>query len=165
MASRFEARILDAGEARAIYDEIVRRMRDPALLEYVGAGAIQASVFPIQPRSEVKIEFEYAQLLPAENGLIHYQYPLRTDQFTRQPVERLSLSLSVTSRDPIGAVYSPTHDLASCATATSPFAPGSKPLARARRPTSACTTGWRPRRSAPTCWPTARAPTKTALSR
>jgi len=107
-----EARILDAGEARAIYDEIVRRMRDPALLEYVGAGAIQASVFPIQPRSEVKIEFEYAQLLPAENGLIHYQYPLRTDQFTRQPVERLSLSLSVTSRDPIGAVYSPTHDLA-----------------------------------------------------
>ncbi|MCZ2095080.1 MAG: VWA domain-containing protein [Anaerolineae bacterium] len=107
-----EARILDAGEARAIYDEIVRRMRDPALLEYVGAGAIQASVFPIQPRSEVKIEFEYAQLLPAENGLIHYQYPLRTDQFTRQPVERLSLSLSVTSREPIGAVYSPTHDLA-----------------------------------------------------
>lgn len=107
-----EARILDAKEARAIYDEIVRQMRDPALLEYVGAGAIQASVFPIQPRSEVKIEIEYAQLLPAENGLIHYEYPLRTDQFTRQPVERLSLSLSVTSRDPIGAVYSPTHDLA-----------------------------------------------------
>jgi Ca-activated chloride channel homolog len=53
-----EAKILDAEEARAIYDRIVRQMRDPALLEYVGAGAIQASVFPIQPFSEVKIEIE-----------------------------------------------------------------------------------------------------------
>ncbi|HVO68885.1 MAG TPA: VIT domain-containing protein, partial [Aggregatilineaceae bacterium] len=41
-----EAKILDADQARRIYDDIVRRMRDPALLEYVGAGAIQASVFP-----------------------------------------------------------------------------------------------------------------------
>ncbi len=107
-----EARILDADEARAIYDEIVRKLRDPALLEYVGAGAIQASVFPIQPRSEVKIEIEYGQLLPVENGLVHYTYPLRTDQFTRRPVERLSLSVRVTSKDPIGAIYSPTHDIA-----------------------------------------------------
>ena len=67
-----EARILDADEARRIYDDIVRRMRDPALLEYVGASAIQASVFPIQPFSEVKIEIEYVQLLPADGGLIHY---------------------------------------------------------------------------------------------
>lgn len=107
-----EARILDADEARRIYDEIVRRMRDPALLEYIGAGAIQASVFPIQPFSEVKIEIEYTHLLPVDNGLIRYEYPLRTDQFTRRPVENLSLSLDVTSRDPIGAIYSPTHDLA-----------------------------------------------------
>src|SRR5690606_30561442 len=99
-------------EARRIYDEIVRRMRDPALLEYVGASAIQASVFPIQPFSEVKIEIEYVQLLPADGGLIHYEYPLRTDQFTRRPVESISLSIDVTSRDPIGAIYSPTHDLA-----------------------------------------------------
>ena len=107
-----EARILDADQARRIYDEIVRRMRDPALLEYIGAGAIQASVFPIQPFSEVKIEIEYSHLLPVDNGLIHYEYPLRTDQFTRRPVESLSLSIDVTSRDPIGAIYSPTHDLA-----------------------------------------------------
>jgi hypothetical protein len=49
---------------------------------------------------------------PPDNGLIHYEYPLRTDQFTRRPVESLSLSIDVTSRDPIGAIYSPTHDLA-----------------------------------------------------
>jgi len=107
-----EAKILDADEARRIYDEIVRRMRDPALLEYVGAGAIQASVFPIQPYSEVKIEIEYGQLLPVEDGLVHYRYPLRTEHLSRYPVERLSISVSVRSNDPISTVYSPTHRIA-----------------------------------------------------
>src|SRR5690606_41230474 len=76
-----EARILDADEARRTYDEIVRRMRDPALLEYIGAGAIQASVFPIQPLSEGQIANEYSQPLPAHHRLIHYEYPPRPDQF------------------------------------------------------------------------------------
>ncbi len=107
-----EAKILDADEARDIYDEIVRRMRDPALLEYVGMGAIQASVFPIQPFSEVKIEIEYSQLLQVENGLVHYEYPLRTDQFTRRPVESMSINVSVISNDPISTIYSPTHRIA-----------------------------------------------------
>ncbi|MBN1566118.1 MAG: VWA domain-containing protein, partial [Anaerolineae bacterium] len=107
-----EAKILDAEEARQTYDEIVRRMRDPALLEYVGAGAIQASVFPIQPHSEVKIEIEYGQLLPVENGLVHYEYPLRTDQFTKNPVEQISISVDVTSNDKISSIYSPTHRVA-----------------------------------------------------
>jgi Ca-activated chloride channel family protein len=107
-----EAKILDADQARHIYDEIVRRMRDPALLEYVGAGAIQASVFPIQPNSEVKIEIEYGQLLPIENGLVRYEYPLRTDQFTHRPVENISISVHVQSKDPIGLIYSPTHPIA-----------------------------------------------------
>ena len=107
-----QAKILDADQARDIYNEIVRRMRDPALLEYVGAGAIQASVFPIQPRSEVKIEIEYGQLLPVEDGLVHYEYPLRTDQFTMQPVEQISISVNVESNDQIGAIYSPTHPIA-----------------------------------------------------
>ncbi|MCA9978836.1 MAG: hypothetical protein KC413_23915, partial [Anaerolineales bacterium] len=41
-----EAKILEQAEARQIYDEIVRQLRDPALLEYVGTQAIQANVFP-----------------------------------------------------------------------------------------------------------------------
>lgn len=107
-----EAKILEADEAREIYDEIVRQLRDPALLEFVGMGAIQASVFPIQPFSEVKIEIEYAQLLQVENGLVHYEYPLRTDQFTRNAVERVNISVNVASNDAISAIYSPSHRIA-----------------------------------------------------
>src|SRR6476619_2423255 len=43
-------------EARRIYDSIVRTRRDPALLEYAGKNLFQASVFPIPPHSEKKIE-------------------------------------------------------------------------------------------------------------
>src|SRR5580698_6616639 len=43
-------RLLPKEEARRIYEEIVRRQRDPALLEYLGGGMYQTSVFPIPPR-------------------------------------------------------------------------------------------------------------------
>ncbi|MBK9767069.1 MAG: hypothetical protein IPP63_08605 [Chloracidobacterium sp.] len=39
-------------EARRIYDEIVRRQRDPGLLEYAGKNLFQASIFPIPPYSD-----------------------------------------------------------------------------------------------------------------
>ena len=65
--------ILEADAARAIYNDIVRRMRDPALLEYVGRKALRASVFPIPPGGERKIELEYSQVLPVESGLVFRQ--------------------------------------------------------------------------------------------
>ena len=107
-----QANLLDAAEARRIYDDIVRRLRDPALLEYVGTGAIQASVFPIPAGEERKIEIEYDEVLSANQGLTHYVYPLNTERFSSQPLELLSLRVAVTSDDPIRAVYSPTHDIA-----------------------------------------------------
>src|SRR5438876_6402520 len=65
-------------EARRIYDEIVRRKRDPGLLEYAGKDLFQASIFPIPPRSDKKIEITYAQVLRAESGTVAYRYPLGT---------------------------------------------------------------------------------------
>ncbi|NJL94097.1 MAG: VWA domain-containing protein [Anaerolineae bacterium] len=106
------AQILGAGEARAIYEEIVRRLRDPALLEYVGQDAIQASVFPIPPRDTMTIQIEYSHILPVDNGLVRYVFPLRTDQFTRIPVESLSVRVNARSNDAISSVYSPTHPIA-----------------------------------------------------
>ena len=39
--------ILEKGKAREIYEQIVRQVRDPALVEYVDRGLFRASVFPI----------------------------------------------------------------------------------------------------------------------
>jgi Ca-activated chloride channel family protein len=77
-----EGQILDAQEARRTYEDIVHNMRDPALLEYVGQGAMQARIFPIPPQGERRVELEYSQVLPADNGLVRYVYPLNTEKFS-----------------------------------------------------------------------------------
>src|SRR5215216_3099624 len=65
-------------EARRIYDEIVRRQRDPGLLEYAGKDLFQASIFPIPPNSDKKLEMTYSQVLKADSGVVSYRYPLGT---------------------------------------------------------------------------------------
>lgn len=107
-----EAKLLDAQEARQIYDDIVRNLRDPALLEYIGEGAIQASVFPIPPGEDRRIEIEYGEIITAEAGLSRYLYPLNTERFSAQPLEDVSVRVSVESSEPLRAIYSPSHDLA-----------------------------------------------------
>ncbi len=65
-------------EARKIYDEIVRRQKDPGLLEYAGKDLFQASIFPIPPNSDKKLTLTYTQVLGAEGGTVGYRYPLGT---------------------------------------------------------------------------------------
>ena len=104
-----EAEVLPADEARAIYEDIVRRRRDPALLEYVGRDVVQARIFPIPPGEERRIQLEYTQVLPVENGMVRYVYPLDTERFSAMPLEEVSIHVEIRSPDPIRAVYSPTH--------------------------------------------------------
>jgi len=95
-------------EARRIYDEIVRRMRDPGLLEYAGRDLFQASIYPIPPHSDKKLEITYTQVVRAESGTVAYRYPLGTG---RQLAEIGSVSgrIDLESKDPLRNVYSPTH--------------------------------------------------------
>ncbi len=108
-----EARILDATEARSIYDAIVRQYRDPALLEYIGTQAVQANVFPIPPGESRRIQLSYTQALQVDNGLIHYLYPLDvTHIMSRRPIESMSISVQVEGQDAISTIYSPSHQIA-----------------------------------------------------
>ncbi len=102
-----QAQILDAKQAQAIYTETVRRLRDPALLQYIGRSAIQANVFPIPPGEQRKLEFTYSQVVAADNGLINYTYPLKTDYASPLPVQQVSVAVDVASKDPISTVYAP----------------------------------------------------------
>lgn len=103
----FKAQILPATQAQAIYTEIVRRKRDPVLLQYIGRDAIQANIFPIPAGEQRKIEITYSSVVNGDSGLFSYLYPLKTDYASPLPVEQVSVSVSVTSKDPISTVYSP----------------------------------------------------------
>jgi Ca-activated chloride channel family protein len=95
-------------EARRIYDEIVRRQRDPGLLEYAGKDLFQASIFPIPPRSDKKLEITYTQVVHAEGGTVSYRYPLGTGRQVTQ-IGTVAGRVEVESREPLRNVYSPTH--------------------------------------------------------
>ena len=106
-----EGQVLDATQARQTYEQIVSSMRDPALLEYIGRGAVQARIYPIPPQGERRIELEYSQALSAENGLVRYVYPLNTEKFSASPIESVTISVEIQSSLPIRAVYSPSHEV------------------------------------------------------
>lgn len=110
--TRLEGKLLSREEARAIYEEIVRKRRDPALLEYAGWGAVQASIFPIPPGSERRVELTYNQVLPAEGGLVHYVYPLNTEKFSARPLQEVSIQVDIRSTAAIKSIYSPSHKIA-----------------------------------------------------
>jgi len=95
-------------EARRIYDEIVRRQRDPGLLEYAGKNLFQASIFPIPPHSDKKLELKYSQVLEAHSGTVAYRYPLGTGRQVAQ-IGSVSGRVELDSKDPIRNVYSPSH--------------------------------------------------------
>ena len=95
-------------EARRIYDEIVRRQRDPGLLEYAGKDLFQASIFPIPPHADKKLELTYTQVVRAEGGTVSYRYPLGTGRQAAE-IGTVAGRVEVESKEPLRNVYSPTH--------------------------------------------------------
>ena len=66
--------MMDRDRARKIYEEIVRRRADPALIELAGHGLLRARVFPIEPGQERKVELRYTQLLSRSGDALHFRY-------------------------------------------------------------------------------------------
>jgi Ca-activated chloride channel family protein len=97
-------------EARRIYDEIVRRQRDPGLLEYAGKDLFQASIFPIPAHSDKKLELTYTQVLRAESGTVSYRYPLGTGHNLAQ-IGEVTGRVEIEAKEPIRNIYSPSHDV------------------------------------------------------
>ncbi|MCX6571389.1 MAG: VIT and VWA domain-containing protein [Candidatus Aminicenantes bacterium] len=106
---RVKGEILDSREARRVYEDIVRRMRDPGLLEYIGRNLFRARVFPIPANGEKRVQISYTEVLKSDGGLVKYLYPLNTERFSRDPLEDVSISVRIESRTPILNVYSPSH--------------------------------------------------------
>ncbi|MCC7491837.1 MAG: VWA domain-containing protein [Fimbriimonadaceae bacterium] len=133
------AELLDAAKAKAVYEEIVRRQKDPGLLEYLGRNCFRARIFPIEPGEAKKIKLEYTQAIGLDNGLAQFVFPLRSRAFDQQPVRpmplphpvrdprlqlelrpdapvpgrvgQLGVEVNIESSTAIKSVYSPTFDI------------------------------------------------------
>ena len=105
------AQIMDADSARAIYESIVRRRQDPALLEYVGEGAYRARIFPFPAHGERRVQLTYEEIIKNQGGVCRYRYPLNTEKFSSSPLKEVSVTVSLHSTQPIKSIYSPSHQI------------------------------------------------------
>jgi Ca-activated chloride channel family protein len=106
-----EAELLPAAKARQIYEDIVRKMRDPALMEYADRDVFKVRIFPIEPNSRKRITLSYTQVLKADSGLVSYVYPLNTEKFSAKPIKNVTIKVELESQQPLKAIYSPSHDV------------------------------------------------------
>ncbi len=65
---------MDATQARGVYEEIVRRLRDPALVEWMGSGLLRARIFPIAPGEVKKVVVTYEAVVPREGDALRIDY-------------------------------------------------------------------------------------------
>jgi len=104
-----EAELLPAAKARKIYEDIVRKMKDPALMEYADRDVFKVRVYPIEPRSKKRIKLSYTEVLKSDAGLVKYTYPLNTEKFSAAPVKSVSIKVELVNDRPLKSIYSPSH--------------------------------------------------------
>jgi Ca-activated chloride channel family protein len=108
----YPAKMYPREEAERIYEGIVRSNRDPALLEYVGYGALQTQVFPLPPGEERKVTLRYSQLCRRDHDLTELTFPLGSGKLSSKPIENLSVTMRVQGEGRIKSVFSPNYSAA-----------------------------------------------------
>lgn len=112
--------MMSADQARGIYEEIVRRLRDPALLTFAGHGLVRARIFPIGPGETRRVVLRYTQVLERAGDAYRVRYaigrrapaPLRgLGDAPAAPAGTFSYTLTAAGAEDYGTPYSPTHQI------------------------------------------------------
>ena len=121
---------MSADKARGIYEEIVRRQRDPALVEWMGSGMLRARIFPIQPGEEKRVVVRFQSVAMREGDALRIDYRRGSEPTGRsggvvtRPVGRIAhdtfeetgatwsrFAFIFPRSETYGTPYSPTHTL------------------------------------------------------
>src|SRR5215208_6114975 len=65
---------MPADQARRVYEDIVRRSRDPALVEYMGRGMLRTRIFPIRPGEEKRVIVRFQSVAEREGSALRVDY-------------------------------------------------------------------------------------------
>lgn len=105
--------VLEKAKAERIYSEIVRRVKDPGIVDWIKPTLFRARVFPVPPRGEQKFRLVYTRALTFSGGTYKVEYPLATaSQKAMKTLQDFTLTVNLAHSVPIKAVYSPTHKVA-----------------------------------------------------
>jgi Ca-activated chloride channel family protein len=98
--------MMNAEQARGIYEAIVRRRKDPALLTLAGHGLVRAQVFPFQPGETRRVVLRYTQLSERAGDALRVRYPMG-----HRGEGNPSVRVLVPDETQYGVPYSPTHEI------------------------------------------------------
>jgi Ca-activated chloride channel family protein len=110
---------LNATEARQVYEDIVRRQRDPALVEWMGHGMLRVRIFPFNAGEERRIIVRFESVAGREGDAVRVDYFRGTqtagsrieDRGSRDLGGRTNFQLTYRAGGELGEAYSPTHEL------------------------------------------------------
>lgn len=99
--------VLDAGRARSVYESIVRRRRDPGLLEYAGEGMLRARIFPIPANGDIGVTVRLRQVLQPTGGMYEWSFPLRVAKLGDAASGPVGLDVRISSHTALSSVVTP----------------------------------------------------------
>src|SRR5262249_15986814 len=73
--SRMEGGMVERDFGRSVYEEIVYRQKDPALLEWVDGSTFKMRVFPLEARQEKRIILSYTQRVSSLYSQLSSRFP------------------------------------------------------------------------------------------
>jgi len=106
-----KGRVLTREEALKLYMEMLRRGKNPTLLEMVNRRVFRVALGVVPANGEARINFEFVQTLKADSGMVDYTFPLGIAREHPKPIGTLSFHAEIESRTPIKNIVSPSHDV------------------------------------------------------
>ena len=101
-----------AERARAVYEEIVRKLRDPALVEWMGHDMLRTRIFPIMPGEEKRVIVRFSAVAQRESDALRLDWPARAMAGSRTDDDWFELRYPGRGAgETLGEAYSPTHRL------------------------------------------------------
>ncbi|HLJ09675.1 MAG TPA: VIT and VWA domain-containing protein, partial [Planctomycetaceae bacterium] len=102
-----EGELIDQERAATIYQSIVSRQRDPAILEQIGGNLFRMRVFPIFPRDTKRVLLDYTvPIVEQEEGRYTFEIPLMSDL---QPVWDFAITGTIRGPNVLGSARSRSH--------------------------------------------------------
>ncbi|MDR2199143.1 MAG: VWA domain-containing protein [Deltaproteobacteria bacterium] len=100
-------RIHPKEEAYGVYEEIVRTLKDPALIEYAGYGLFRARIFPAPANGTVSLDLNMSYLVSADFGRADLDFPLIGAAGSTEAVPEQDFAVVLKNVPDLGAVFSP----------------------------------------------------------
>ena len=106
-----QGEVLEKDKARRIYEDIVRSMRDPALLEYMDRGPLPRARLPDPGARQGRDQPQLRRGARRDGGVHELRYPLKTQAFSKSVVDQISVRVSIESAAPIKSIFSSSHEI------------------------------------------------------